>query len=267
MLSNTFWVWPEVGTGILLAVPPAGEKYPQMQWMDLGMQWDTWRQLRTLKYLKCLIVWYITWWRVQQTQLILHCYIFCNCFCHPPGTVLTWLTFWSSSETDTSFFLSGLSLQYIIMAALRTASSNFPSFDNLRMSASFSGVTPFFWIQQRWRSLAADILPCLAALISQLTARRLLRSGSLSSASIKKCWPNWKVKGERELLLLKRFYSFLLHHRISISTLYTYERLCKGRTFMVNCFVPMLPMSEPHKEMNSKPKILQSHCCVSFCLG
>lgn len=28
MLSNTFWVWPEVGTGILLAAPPIGEKLP-----------------------------------------------------------------------------------------------------------------------------------------------------------------------------------------------------------------------------------------------
>lgn len=33
MLSNTFWVWVEVGPGILLAVPPTGEKWPQHHWV------------------------------------------------------------------------------------------------------------------------------------------------------------------------------------------------------------------------------------------
>ena len=31
MLSNTFWVWPEVGTGILFAVPPVEEEWSQHQ--------------------------------------------------------------------------------------------------------------------------------------------------------------------------------------------------------------------------------------------
>lgn len=44
---------------------------------------------------------------------------------------------------------------------------------------------PFFWIQQRCSNLAAPFLPCLAALISQLTARWLFCSGSFSSARIK----------------------------------------------------------------------------------
>lgn len=33
MLSNTFCVWPEVGPGILLAVPPIGEKWAQHVWV------------------------------------------------------------------------------------------------------------------------------------------------------------------------------------------------------------------------------------------
>lgn len=65
-----------------------------------------------------------------------------NVFCTIPGTALTWLTFSSNSVTATFFFLSGLSLKYIIMAALRTASSNLLSVDNLRTSVSFSGVIP-----------------------------------------------------------------------------------------------------------------------------
>lgn len=141
-----------------------------------------------------------------------------NVFCTIPGTALTWLTFSSNSVTATFFFLSGLSLKYIIMAALRTACSNLLSVDNLRTSVSFSGVIPsrewqtgkwsgpktktkqkhkqgyvwahthtepFFWIQQRCNSLAAPFLPCLAAWISQLTAMRLLVSASFSSARIK----------------------------------------------------------------------------------
>lgn len=59
-----------------------------------------------------------------------------------PGTAFTWLTFSSISDTVTFFFLSGFSFQYISMAALRTASSNLLSVDNLRTSASFSGVIP-----------------------------------------------------------------------------------------------------------------------------
>ncbi len=65
-----------------------------------------------------------------------------TCVCILPCTALTWLTFSSISDTATFFFLSGLSFQYIIMAALRTASSNLLSVDSFRMSASFSGVIP-----------------------------------------------------------------------------------------------------------------------------
>lgn len=146
------------------------------------------------------------------------CVCLCACVCLRVWTLLciafTWLTLSSISATATFFFFSGLSFQYIIMAAFRTASSNLLSADNLRTSASFSGVIPvssrteidryewqtqthkhcrsidqiaepFSWIQQRWSNLAALFLPCLAALISQSTARRLFSSLSISSARIK----------------------------------------------------------------------------------
>ncbi len=62
--------------------------------------------------------------------------------CQLPGIVLTWLTFSSISDMATFFFLSGLSFQYIDMAALLTACSNLLSEDRLLISCVFSGVMP-----------------------------------------------------------------------------------------------------------------------------
>lgn len=62
--------------------------------------------------------------------------------CQLPGIVLTWLTFSSISDMATVFFLSGLSFQYIDMAALLTACSNLLSEDRLLISCAFSGVMP-----------------------------------------------------------------------------------------------------------------------------
>lgn len=59
-----------------------------------------------------------------------------------PGTVLTWLTFSSISDMATFFFLSGLSFQYMVMAALLTACSNLLSEDSFLTSCVFSGVMP-----------------------------------------------------------------------------------------------------------------------------
>lgn len=159
-----------------------------------------------------------------------------------PGAALTWPTFSSISATATFPFFSGLSLKYIIIAALRTASSNLLSVDNLRTSSSFSGVIPgsgwhtgkssgiastntqiwawtccipFFWLRQRCSDLAAPFLPCLAALISQFTARRLFSSLSFSSARIKKWWPSWNTE-ERQ----KTIDSFqLLWHKSNLKLL------------------------------------------------
>lgn len=70
------------------------------------------------------------------------CFFLKKEICQLPGIVLTWLTFSSISDMATFFFLSGLSFQYIDMAALLTACSNLLSEDILLTSCPFSGVIP-----------------------------------------------------------------------------------------------------------------------------
>lgn len=97
-----------------------------------------------------------TWWpvyridvgkkaifQVQQSHFLEHVKVSVQ---HQPDAVLTWRTFPSISATATFFFRSGLSFQYIIVAAFLTASSNLLSVDNLRTSASFSEVIPLLRI-------------------------------------------------------------------------------------------------------------------------